>query len=228
MRMKRLVFGLAIAVTLVGLAPRAQAWIPQGWVYAQLPYYYDSGKGAWLWFNDDLPVSDMSTGQVSWFRSRLNTYWLWFNLPWVYNQAQNKWYYIWIDRNAWVCNLSTSQWTIFGRAGMGDVYVTLRWENTSDLDLYVKDPNGELIYYNHKTSASGGKLDVDDRDGYGPENIYWATGTAPSGTYTVYVEYWSGPLPANYNVNINGMVYHYSFPAGTETRYRKQIATFTR
>ena len=228
MRMKRLVFCLAITVTLAGLAPRAQAWIPQGWVFAQLPYYYAKKDDTWYFFKDDLPVSDMSTGQVVWFRDRLNTYWLYFNLPWVFNQAQNKWYYIWIDRNAWVFNHSTSQWTIFGRAGMGDVYVTLRWENTSDLDLYVKDPSGELIYYSHKTSASGGRLDVDDRDGYGPENIYWATGTAPRGTYTVYVEYWSGPLPVSYNVNINGMVNYFSFPAGTATRTRREIATFTR
>lgn len=228
MKLKRMVLCLAIATAMVGLAPRAQAWIPQGWVCAQLPYYYANKDATWYWFNDNLPVSDMTTGQVGWFRDRLNSNWLYFNLPWVYSQAQNKWYYVWLDRNAWVCNMRTSQWTIFGRAGMGDVYVTLRWDNTSDLDLYVKDPNGTLIYYGNKRSASGGILDVDDMDGYGPENVYWPTGTAPRGTYTVYVEYFSGPLPAAYNVNINGMTKYFTVPSGTAVRTRYQLATFPR
>lgn len=78
----------------------------------------------------------------------------------------------------------------------GAVKVTLSWESAVDLDLHVTDPNSEEIYYSHKTSASGGLLDVDDTDGGtaanpAAENIYWDT-NAPSGTYTVTVVYYSG------------------------------------
>jgi len=79
--------------------------------------------------------------------------------------------------------------------GTGDVQVTLRWNTDADLDLYVEDPSGEVIYWNHKTSASGGQLDADDRgvcegsEGGGPENIFWPLGGAPNGTYRFRVLY---------------------------------------
>src|SRR5690606_38428225 len=63
-----------------------------------------------------------------------------------------------------------------------------------DLDLYVQTPNGNIIYYNNKT-AQGGTLDVDcmcvDCPQGPNENIYWENGTAPSGTYKYWVEYYS-------------------------------------
>jgi hypothetical protein len=77
--------------------------------------------------------------------------------------------------------------------GTGDVQVTLRWETSADLDLHVIDPWGEEIYYSHKNSQSGGELDVDANAGcstqsYSPvENIYWPTGGAPGGMYSVSV-----------------------------------------
>lgn len=71
--------------------------------------------------------------------------------------------------------------------GYGDVQITLTWDNIADLDLHVIDPNGEEIYWNHKYSNSKGVLDVDDINGYGPENIYWPKYEAPSGDYYVYV-----------------------------------------
>ena len=56
--------------------------------------------------------------------------------------------------------------------GGGDVQITLTWDNTADLDLHVIDPQGERIAYFSPTSTSGGMLDVDDVDGFGPENIF--------------------------------------------------------
>jgi hypothetical protein len=50
-------------------------------------------------------------------------------------------------------------------SGFGDVKVTLTWDSTADLDLYVRDPDGTTISYQNTTSPSGGQLDVDDRDG---------------------------------------------------------------
>jgi uncharacterized protein YfaP (DUF2135 family) len=77
--------------------------------------------------------------------------------------------------------------------GTGDVRITLVWDDTNDLDLHVTDPNGEEIFYQHTSSASGGRLDVDANAGCGSttssprENIFWPTGQAPFGTYTVRV-----------------------------------------
>jgi len=81
--------------------------------------------------------------------------------------------------------------------GTGDVQITLRWLGLNDLDLYVTDPNGEEIYYNHSTSASNGELDVDSNLGCRSnitetpvENIFWPEGSAPSGHYQVHVDYY--------------------------------------
>ena len=90
----------------------------------------------------------------------------------------------------------------------------LSWTtNDTDIDLWVTDPAGETIYYAHEASYSGGYLDRDDTDGYGPENIYWVK-DIPDGTYTVQVHYY-GPSdgPATpYTVKIvNGLGVSQSF-----------------
>lgn len=91
----------------------------------------------------------------------------------------------------------------------GVIHIGLSWNSDSDIDLHVVDPFGERIYFGHTTSQSGGYLDRDDVDGYGPENIYWGS-NAPDGKYTVYVHYYdhnSTPVPASqYRVRIvNGL-----------------------
>ena len=93
--------------------------------------------------------------------------------------------------------LALAQGVIQG--GYGDIQVTLTWDSGADIDLYVMDPTQEWIWFIHKTSVSGGWLDVDDTDGYGPENIYWQNNSAPEGTYLVYVKHYSG-TSANFSV----------------------------
>ncbi len=68
--------------------------------------------------------------------------------------------------------------------------VTLFWDtNGTDVDLWVTDPDGEKCYFAHTTTASGLALDVDDVNGYGPENITCLT--PPPGEYLVQVHYYS-------------------------------------
>ena len=74
----------------------------------------------------------------------------------------------------------------------GALQINLVWDNDSDLDLHVTDPNNEKIYYDNPFSASGGQLDIDDTDGYGPENIYWTL--APHGYYTIDVKHYATNL----------------------------------
>lgn len=95
------------------------------------------------------------------------------------------------------------------RVGSGDVQVSVAWDAPTDVDLHVTDPSGEEIYFAHKTSASGGTLDLDSNpacsiDNINNENVVWPTGTAPSGTYTVQLVYWSAcsqPM-SNYTVTV--------------------------
>jgi hypothetical protein len=91
-------------------------------------------------------------------------------------------------------------------AATGDVAFTLQWTGCGDLDLHVKEPSGEEIYFGHPTSATGGRLDHDIIPCSSPcpasnvENVYWATGTAPRGTYQVWTRYFS---PCGGSTNIN-------------------------
>lgn len=80
------------------------------------------------------------------------------------------------------------------RTGVGDIKISLSWDQPEDLDLHVIDPFGEEIYYDHPNSASGGHLDLDSNgaciiDDVDNENVYWALGAAPAGTYKVRVKY---------------------------------------
>lgn len=79
--------------------------------------------------------------------------------------------------------------------GTGDVQVSVSWDVSSDVDLYVVDPLGEEIFYGNRTSSSGGELDLDSNAAcHGSdvrnENVTWPEGAAPRGEYTVRVNYW--------------------------------------
>ncbi len=98
--------------------------------------------------------------------------------------------------------------------GTGDIQVTLTWQSDVDLDLHVIEPSGDDIYSADITSETGGWLDRDnlcsDEWPVGePENIYWPAGSAPSGRYTVQVDYYStcsdsGTVLYTVRVLING------------------------
>ena len=75
--------------------------------------------------------------------------------------------------------------------GTGDVQITLQWTGDCDLDLHVTDPSGAQISYGSPTSPTGGALDIDDIPNSGSlgnhiENVFWAAGAAPRGTYQVF------------------------------------------
>lgn len=77
----------------------------------------------------------------------------------------------------------------------GDVEITLQWSNYNDLDLYCTDPAGDKLYHNCQRVASGGVYQIDmnvrpPRTNTPLEHIYWPTGGAPNGTYSVYVRFY--------------------------------------
>lgn len=85
---------------------------------------------------------------------------------------------------------------------VGDPQFTLVWDSKADLDLHVVEPDDTHLWWRNRRSNSGGLLDVDDSDGFGPENVFWNEGIGldgrrtpnhgPPGEYKWYVRYYSG------------------------------------
>jgi hypothetical protein len=103
--------------------------------------------------------------------------------------------------------------------GTGDVQITLTWHAEADIDLHVFDPSGEEIYYGNLVAASGGQLDRDNLCANfimgRPENVFWPSGAAPSGTYRVVVDYFSdcnnaGAVEWSVRTVVKGQVNNYS------------------
>lgn len=69
--------------------------------------------------------------------------------------------------------------------------VILAWDTDhTDVDLHVVTPSGEHAWYGERVIPSGGALDIDVTDGYGPEIF---SSVAPeTGTYLVYANYYGG------------------------------------
>ena len=69
-----------------------------------------------------------------------------------------------------------------------DLRAVLSWDaDNSDMDLWVTDPNGEKVYYQHKLSYQGGQISPDFTGGYGPEEF--ALRIAKPGKYKVEANY---------------------------------------
>ncbi|MEO9869910.1 hypothetical protein [Ekhidna sp.] len=87
--------------------------------------------------------------------------------------------------------------------GDGDPRFNLTWDNGNvDLDLMVRDPNGDLLGFEGSgTSPSGGVWDIDCTGSCTDENITWING-GPSGTYSYYVNYFGGTGSANWTIRV--------------------------
>jgi hypothetical protein len=62
------------------------------------------------------------------------------------------------------------------------------WSPYSDIDLYLVDPSGSVIFYGASQQNSG-ELDIDDTHGTGPENI--TLKSLEDGDYQVWVNYYA-------------------------------------
>jgi len=119
--------------------------------------------------------------------------------------------------------------------GTGDVQVTLTWHSYADIDLYVQDPNGDTVSYQYDLVPSGGQLDRDNQcsnfEMGRPENIFWPENGAPSGTYKVWVNYYSdcsdvGPVAWTVRTVVKGEAKTYSGTINAEGD-DQDVTTFT-
>jgi hypothetical protein len=98
---------------------------------------------------------------------------------------------------------------------VGDPQFTLLWDSKADIDLHVIEPGGKEIFWNDPRGKRGGELDVDNVEGFGPENIYWLKmnedgskelGPGPTGEYKWWVHYYGGnggvPVPTRWKVRV--------------------------
>jgi len=120
--------------------------------------------------------------------------------------------------------------------GTGDLQVSVSWDTLSDVDLYLTEPNGDIIDFFFDTSAAGGELDLDSNaacflDGINNENITYENVVPPTGEYIVELDYYSAcdvTGPTNYvvTIRINNQVetFQGSFVPGGDTFAR--ITTF--
>jgi hypothetical protein len=71
-----------------------------------------------------------------------------------------------------------------------DLRVSISWNTDStDVDLWVIEPDGEKCMYNHNRTKNGGELSQDQTQGYGPER--YRIGKAAPGEYAVVVDYFA-------------------------------------
>lgn len=84
---------------------------------------------------------------------------------------------------------------------MGGLQVSLSWNTISDMDLHLIEPNGTHVYHRNMVGASA-RLDFDDRDGFGPENITVPEDFKQSGVYRIYIVHNAGDVETTSTVAI--------------------------
>ena len=88
------------------------------------------------------------------------------------------------------------------RSGQGFLQVALTWNQPGDIDLYVREPRGAVVYYGDRYGQDG-ELDRDDITGTGPENYYICAPSALSeGEYQVSVNNYNGELGTQAGITV--------------------------
>ena len=81
-------------------------------------------------------------------------------------------------------------------AELGELTISLMWNNMDDLDLHVINPHGDHLWFRKKKDKYTGELDVDmnaqHKTAEPVENIYWQD--PPKGKYTIYVNNCDGRM----------------------------------
>ncbi len=71
-----------------------------------------------------------------------------------------------------------------------DMRIVMMWDaDSTDIDMHVKEPSGEEVYYKHQRSKTGGLVSHDVTTGYGPEEFLHKI--APKGRYDVFTKYFA-------------------------------------
>ena len=102
-------------------------------------------------------------------------------------------------------------------------HVRITWDkDDTDIDLHFSWSGGSTCYYSNKSPIWGGssatspKLDVDDTNGFGPENITIDALPGP-GTYRIYVHYFSDH--GNGGTTVSASILENGVPLASASQY---------
>jgi murein DD-endopeptidase MepM/ murein hydrolase activator NlpD len=113
------------------------------------------------------------------------------------------------------------------KLGTGDLQVTLEWDTgNTDVDIHVFEPDGTHVSFGDRAGTTA-TLDVDDTNGYGPENIFVAPGDASPGTYQIYVVYYGGSVPTTATIKITAFANTHKEVVKTYTKYMSNADSST-
>ena len=111
--------------------------------------------------------------------------------------------------------------------------VSLSWSTQVDLDLYVKNPAGETIYYRNREGADGAEFQsdrciVDCDDELIRETVIWK-GAPRKGTYTVWAKNFDGRAGTSFQVEVAraGQIETFSGSVTAQEGSTSQEFTFT-
>ena len=115
-----------------------------------------------------------------------------FSLP------QDGEYFILTTRPNLALGSSTGQYDLELTVGQislvnGSIMATLQWQGDADLNLFVRDPQGQTISWSNPDTSNGGTLQIDSNTNCETptdqpiEHIYWTTSVVPNGNYLVWV-----------------------------------------
>jgi uncharacterized protein YfaP (DUF2135 family) len=101
----------------------------------------------------------------------------------------------------------------------GVIEVSLVWDTNADLQLLVRDPQGESVYDDDPDIPSGGRIAASGNvncsiaEGTPVSYIYWPEGRLPAGSYEVEVWYQnqcndSSPVRFTLTISVNDVVIH--------------------
>jgi hypothetical protein len=106
-----------------------------------------------------------------------------------------------------------------------DLRVVMEWNTAAtDIDLWVEEPNGEMVMYSDPRSAIGGHLSNDMRQGFGPEE--YLLRRAPNGTFKVRANVFAVDAlnPNGANTVTARLIYDYGRPTEHTERCDIELA----
>ena len=83
--------------------------------------------------------------------------------------------------------------------GLYDIKIVMTWDASSDVDLDVAEPGGEIVNHSHAKSASGAVYHYDNTQGRGPE--HYTLRVAPRGKFRVGVHL-HGSTPSKVEITV--------------------------
>jgi hypothetical protein len=92
---------------------------------------------------------------------------------------------------------------VVAESGKNVLMVELTWDTpNTDMDLYVVKPDGEVVCFENQNEGNPAKgwLDIDDKDGYGPERF--RMDSPKKGNYKIYAHYYNGNISSKVSAKV--------------------------